>query len=152
VPQHPLLGIEDKNLGDYFRENGFVVVRDVARKDALDRVEADIRNLVAAQLSRLGRPPFEGKPLIDDLSALHSIKIETYLASVRLAAKLASVMDLFMGGGPASIAEQLGISVPAFQTAPVIHLMSDRLRIPGGYYGAWTHTRTGRPYKADSTP
>lgn len=131
-PAHP-------NLSEVFRETGYTVIRSLIPQRSLDDVDGEVRAVVAAQLARLGVARPASRPLIEDLADLHAASIDAYLATVRLAAKLRSVVALFLQPGVADVARRLGVSLPAFQTTPVIHLMSDRLRIPNGYYGVDTH-------------
>lgn len=122
-----------------FDADGYAVVRGVISPEALQCVESDVRAIVNAQLARLGRDVSANGPLFEALVALHRADLERYLQTLRLAAKLVSVFGLYAEGGVQKLSQTLGVTLAAWQTAPVLHVMSERLRIPGGYHGVDVH-------------
>ncbi len=122
-----------------FEREGFAVIRGVIPPAVLDQVTSDVSNIVTAQLSRLGLPIAGASRLFADLVTLHDASIPVYLQTVRLSAKLTSVFSMYLAPGIAEITRALGVSMPVWQTAPVVHLMAEKLRIPGGYYGVDVH-------------
>ena len=122
-----------------FDADGYAVVRGAIAPAALERVESDVHAIVRAQLARLGRDASAGEPLFEALVRLHRADLETYLQTLRLAAKLVSVFGLYSEGGVQALSRTLGVTLAAWQTTPVLHVMSERLRIPGGYHGVDVH-------------
>jgi len=133
------LGGDPAVLRADFEREGYAVVREVIPPAVLDQVTSDVSMIVGAQLSRLGLPIAGSSQLFADLVALHDASIPVYLQTVRLCAKLTSVFSMYLAPGIAEIARTLGVSMPIWQTAPVVHLMAEKLRIPGGYYGVDVH-------------
>ena len=130
---------DPQRLREEFDALGFAVVGDAIDEALLAQVQRETEQIVGAQLERLGRAPRGAGRLFDDLAALHDADLESYLQSLRLAAKLASVFALYLAPPVRRLMQALGIQTAAWQTSPVLHVMAERLRIPGGYYGVDTH-------------
>jgi len=125
-----------------YRRDGFVIARRIVPAAAVDRVFADMHRLVAQQLTRLGTSPGRGdteEAVHADLRRLFALDLKTYLATLTLCAKLVSLYELYLHPQIRGFAAALGICLPVFQTAPVMHLMSKALKIPGGYQGFGAH-------------
>ena len=75
----------------------------------------------------------------EDMATLLRANKDRYIASLRLCAKLASLTALYLAAPLRQFAAEINISLPVFQTAPVFHVISQDLRIPGGYYGYGVH-------------
>ena len=135
---------------DYLRD-GFAYARGLLPLADLDAATAEMNEVVAQQSSRLGLSVVPGsgvEALYENMRALHAASTPAYLASLTLWAKLYSVHRLVMNADLADVARALGVGIPVFQTQPVLHVVSDLLRIPNGYQGFdvhqdWTALQSG---------
>lgn len=126
----------------HYRREGFLVARQMVPREQIERVFADMHRLVVQQLLRFGLPHGSGETAEDvhqDLRRLFTQDLKTYLATLALCAKLASLHELYLHPNIRAFAREIGIEFPVFQTAPVMHLMSKSLRIVGGYQGFGAH-------------
>jgi len=125
-----------------YRREGFLVARQMVPREQIERVFSDMHRLVVQQLLRFGLPHGSGETpeaVHQDLRRLFTQDLKTYLATLALCAKLASLHELYLHPNIRGFARAIGIEFPVFQTAPVMHLMSKSLRIPGGYQGFGAH-------------
>ncbi len=125
-----------------YRRDGYCTARQVLPPAAIDRVFADMHRLVAQQLRRLGLPRTEGdgeEAMHEDLRQLFAHDMTAYLATLTLCAKLVSLYELYLEPPIRELSAAIGIAFPVFQTAPVMHLMSNSLKVPGGYHGLGVH-------------
>lgn len=84
-------------------------------------------------------PGITAESLHDELRETYAKSVDQYLKDVRLLARYASVMNLFLQPNIALHCRLLGVMVPVFQTSPAVHLMAEDLKIPGGYDGIGAH-------------
>jgi ectoine hydroxylase-related dioxygenase (phytanoyl-CoA dioxygenase family) len=127
---------------DVFREQGYYLAQGILPRELVQRVHGELNALVTRQLRRLNRQPAEGtddEAVYANLKALFDADLHAYLASLTLSAKLFSVHAMIMHENVAKAMQELGIECPVFQSAPVLHIMSNGLRIPGGYAGVGVH-------------
>ena len=73
------------------------------------------------------------------MEALLAADVKAYLAAARHAAKLVSLQRLVSCPRDRRAGRAFGIQTPTMPTMPVVHIMSDRLKIPGGYFGIAPH-------------
>ncbi len=136
---------------DTYRRQGYFHARGVLPLAALDETTRDMNRVVTQQLSRLGLPVASDDGmtgLYANLKCLHRADLKAYLASLTLWAKLYSLHSLVMHPNLAALAREVGVTLPVFQTQPVMHLVSDQLLIPNGYQGFdvhqdWTALQSG---------
>lgn len=62
-----------------------------------------------------------------------------YLQAIKLWAKLFSLQALIMHESILKMTKLLDIALPIFQTAPVVHVMANDLKITDGYHGVGVH-------------
>lgn len=124
-------------IAEYNRD-GFVIARGLLKPDDVNAVLADMHLLALQQLKHIGGWP-HAHGLHEDLAALLVFGQLQYLATLTLCAKLQSLWELYLDDGISRITDDLGIKFPVFQTQPVVHVMSDRLKIDGGYFGFGAH-------------
>lgn len=125
-----------------YRREGFVVARHILPREQVDRIFSDMHRLAVQQLKRFGLPHGNGETpesVHQDFRRLFAQNLPTYLATLALCAKLASLHELYLHPRIRAFSREIGIEFPVFQTAPVMHLMSKSLRIPGGYQGFGVH-------------
>lgn len=70
------------------------------------------------------------------VKSLFSDDIDKYVTTLRACAKLMSVQEIFIKCK--SVTHDLGIELPLL-ISPVVHVVSDDLKIPDGYHGAFPH-------------
>ena len=74
------------------------------------------------------------------MEALLGADVKAYLAAARHAAKLVSLQRLVASAGRSSRwSNRFGIATPTIPSMPVLHIMCDTLKIPGGYFGIAPH-------------
>lgn len=130
------------SLAEDYRRDGYVVARGIVPKEASLNVRYDMHRLVTQQLKQHGLNVNGGKAVEDfhdDLKTLFNYDIKLYLATLTLCAKLTSLWTLYTHPNVQAFVKELGLEFPAFQTSPVMHLMSKSLKVPGGYQGFGAH-------------
>jgi phytanoyl-CoA hydroxylase len=127
---------------DQFRRDGFAVVHGLIGTADLDLLVADIGGVFARRSRSLGletADPVDQRSLSALLSRLFEHDREAYLATARQTQHLASVHRLGLAPEMMRIVMELGLTVPALSTRPVIHYMADQLKIEGGYHKTPMH-------------
>ncbi len=125
-----------------YRASGLAVIPGVLPPECLDRIARDMHCAYARQLERLGLPAaaWSGRAsLLLNMERLLQADVKAYLAATRHSARLASLQQLVVSEAVLSIASALGLQAASLPTSPVLHVMGDTLRIPGGYHGVATH-------------
>lgn len=125
-----------------YRTSGLAVIPGVLPVDRLDRIARDMHCAYARQLERLGLPAaaWSGRAsLLQNMEQLLQADLKAYLATTRHSARLASLQQLVVSDTVLSIGSALGLQAASLPTSPVLHVMGDTLRIPGGYHGVATH-------------
>jgi hypothetical protein len=127
---------------EHYRRHGCWTARGLLPRDLVLSVRAQMHEVFIRQLRFLGlacsRRAGENA-LHEDMARLLQADTSRYLASLRLCPKLVGFYRLFMHERVQAFAAALGLEQAAFQTAPVLHVMSADLRVPGGYYGYPVH-------------
>ena len=120
-----------------FRRDGFGVVRGLIGIDTLDRLAADIGSVFGRRARDLGLDtpdPVDQPGLSALLIRLFGHDRQAYIAAARQTQHLASVHRLGLAPELMQVVAELGLTVPALSTRPVIHFMADQLKIDGGYH------------------
>jgi ectoine hydroxylase-related dioxygenase (phytanoyl-CoA dioxygenase family) len=73
------------------------------------------------------------------MQKLFSVDVNAYLAAARHLSKLLSIQDLLLHENIRAFIKNLGLSLPSVPTSPVVSIMSERLKIAGGYFGLAPH-------------
>jgi hypothetical protein len=126
----------------HYLRNGYWIGRGLLPREQVLAVRGQMHEVFLRQLRFLGREPsrLHGEDALhDDMARLLRADLPRYLASLRLCPKLAAIYRLFLHESLQEFAAALGIRDAAFQTTPVLHVMSADLRVPGGYYGYPVH-------------
>jgi len=127
--------------GAYLRD-GFLLVRGLLAESAIDEALDEIRAIFNAQADRLELRRADS-PTVDDVASLLARVFMADSDAFRAAARLVqwsvtlqrlSACEAFVG-----VARALGMSVPVLATRPVLHIMGDRLKIPGSYHTTPPH-------------
>lgn len=125
-----------------FKRDGYFIARQIVPREQVNGVFSDMHGLVAQQLRHFGLPvraDSSAESVHADLRALLTHDRKAYLATLTLCAKLVSLYELHLHPNVRAFVQSIGIALPVFQTAPVMHLMSHALKIPGGYQGFGVH-------------
>jgi hypothetical protein len=125
-----------------YRTEGFCIVRGLLPAKACRRVLREMDAVVAGQLETVGLParPFRDEDSLHrNMQRLFAADRDVYLAAVRHLNKLLSVQQLLVHEKILSVTAELGLALPSVPTGPVVSIMSDKLRIPGGYFGLAPH-------------
>lgn len=131
-----------KVLRASFLADGYTVARNVIDKATLISINAEISELFAIQLRRLGLPIEPGdsrEAFLQNASRLLQADIPTYISTARLTQMLPSVHRLLICDPIMDLAHELGIAFPMISTRASIHIMSDALKIPNGYHKSPPH-------------
>lgn len=128
----------------FYKQNGYYIAKDVFTKQSsqLMTILQEIDTIIVQQLQRfhVHYAASSDKELIyQHMAKLLSLDSEAYLASLKLCAQLFSVQSLLMAPQLINILKSFGIALPCIPTTPVLHVLGDDLKIPGGYYGIGVH-------------
>ena len=126
----------------FYLQNGYWIGKGILDSAEVLEVRAEMHEIFRQQLRYLNLPSTEigdDDAMHRDMTALLRADKERYIASLRLCAKLTSLGRLYLSPSLRQFAAEIGIALPVFQTAPVFHVLSEDLRIPGGYYGYGVH-------------
>ncbi|MDB5425661.1 MAG: hypothetical protein JWQ29_3077 [Phenylobacterium sp.] len=127
---------------DAFLREGFVVVRGVLDPRALTAINEEMGELFALQLRRLGLPVSRGpvrQAFQSNAARLLAADVEAYISTARLTQMLPSAHRLMASEPILDLVRALGIGFPVVSTRLSNHIMSEALRIPGGYHKSPPH-------------
>lgn len=127
---------------ELWNENGYHIARHVLAPNKIEQNLNDVNTVFIQQLKYLGVEYAERGDIASiraNMEALFSLDLQRYLASLRLCAKLHSTYELILDSQMIHTVKQFGIELVAYQTQPVLHLMSEKLRIKNGYFGVGAH-------------
>lgn len=135
--------MSDRSLAlKQYRQDGYCVVRDLLPAGAVEAVLKDVDSIFARQLGRSERQParYAGEETVRaNMEELLALDVKRYQAAARHAAKLASLQALVVSQPILSLVAAFGLATPTVPTGPVLHIMGDRLKIPGSYFGFAPH-------------
>ncbi|MFT4553326.1 MAG: hypothetical protein ACI9S8_001964 [Chlamydiales bacterium] len=125
-----------------YYDEGFCVIRDGLPKKkllaVLREMDAIFANLLTANDTH--PVPFKGDETIyQNMQILFKKDVQLYLAAARHISKLACLQNLVSCEEVLKIASQFNIRHPSIPSSPVVHISSEKLQIPGGYYGVVPH-------------
>ena len=126
----------------FYLHQGYWIGKNVLDPENVLAVRNEMHEIFRQQLRYLNLPCMpsgDEDAMHKDMADLLRADKDRYVASLRLCAKLSSVTALYLSPGLVEFAATVGMSLPVFQTTPVFHVMSEDLRIPGGYYGYRPH-------------
>ncbi|HTC29447.1 MAG TPA: phytanoyl-CoA dioxygenase family protein [Candidatus Acidoferrum sp.] len=125
-----------------YKANGYTVVREVLPVDRLQSINAEIAALFEAQLRYLQLPvtPGESREAFrDNAKRLLDADVGRYIATSRMSQELPSVAQVLISEPIVNLGRQFGITFPIASTKPIVHIMADVLKIPGGYHMSPPH-------------
>lgn len=126
-----------------FLADGYVVFRGALDTAWLDEINAEMLELFRIQLRRLGLPISETGDFREDFHAdalaLLRADVPAYISTARMTQMFPSVHRLMISAPVMDIARTLGIDFPVISTRVSNHIISDLLKIPGGYHKSPPH-------------
>jgi hypothetical protein len=125
-----------------YKEEGFTIIRGLFKPEVPEAVLEEMDKIFAMQLPRFGKKVVAYKndsTVFANMRALLESNVNVYLAAARHCAKLGSVQALYTRPEVLKVIKKFGIELPSIPSPPVVHIVSDQLRIPGGYYGTAPH-------------
>lgn len=130
------------SIRETFLADGYVVLRGVLERAWIDEINEGMAELFRLQLRRLGLPlhdgPFREAFHADALSLLRA-DVPTYISTARLTQMLPAANRLLLSDPILQIARDLGLDFPVVSTRLANHIISDLLKIPGGYHKSPPH-------------
>lgn len=121
-----------------YNKNGFVILKNIISKDILDCYLKDFHKIIIQQLDFL-KIKNEDLDIFNSMKVLYNADKNRYLSTLTLSSKLFNLYKIISEEPLINELKLLGISLPTWQTKPVIHCMSDELKIEGGYHGLGVH-------------
>ncbi len=130
-----------RSLRATYNERGYVIAKRLIPVDIINRVFEDL-DLATSQIleSRSSlTPELKKGDLHQKLRAVFDLDVSLYLSILRLGSRLQSVHALTMHDNVLRLLDELGCRVRVLPCGVAIHLVSEELRIPGGYFGWGAH-------------
>lgn len=127
---------------DHYLAQGYVVVRGVLDTAFLDGLNRQMSDLFALQLRRLGLPVDAGHdPVAFQANAarLLGADVGAYISTARLTQMIPDAHRLFLSDPIMDLTRSLGLEMPVISTRVSNHIMSEALKIPGGYHKSPPH-------------
>ncbi|MDJ0894630.1 MAG: phytanoyl-CoA dioxygenase family protein [Alphaproteobacteria bacterium] len=123
---------------DSYRESGYWVARALFPRDDIERIRLQMLALIELRCG-VTIAPDDDAGLIDALGEFLKKDVAGYVATLKLLHRIPEIAAL--AGSPAMVQQLrgLGLEVPTTIGKPVVHMMDDRLKIPGGYHLAPPH-------------
>jgi len=134
--------ILDQDQIRFYKENGYLEVENIFDAELIDETLRHFNLSFVQQLERRDLAVQSGTTLDalhQNMATLLTADVKLYLATLRMCSKLYGVYRLMTEERLRGAVEDLGVATPLFQTTPVLHLMSRKLVIPGGYQGFDVH-------------
>lgn len=122
--------MEFKQILKSYKENGFVVVKDIVDKDQIENC-----NKTLCKMSGLDN----STDIEIALKNLFVSSKERYLQTLRTFSKSLEIQKLFLNDRLVELVYQLGIAIPTLPTQPVTHATSSELVVDDGYLGISAH-------------
>lgn len=127
---------ETNALVQFYRENGYVVLKEAASQNNVQTVISEIHRLFKEQLIFLGIQVTKGDSdaaILANAGSLFHHDLNRYKATLRQVNKLFSVQRLLTSDSIIDFVKALGLEVLSFPTDAVFHCMAGDLLIPNGY-------------------
>lgn len=128
---------EPSDIRAEFNRQGYVIIEDFFTDTQLEGIIASFHQLVRQQLSLLSCRSLDS--IEQDLLSLFNKDQTRYLNTIKAFSRVAAIHQAFNSDKFYQLLEMMQIRFPTIPTGPVVHLMSDQLRLPGGYFGQGPH-------------
>lgn len=125
---------------NHYFEFGFCTAKNLLPKNLAEIALDEFHTLIKLQLARFeSQTEFSQRDLYSNMQSLLKKDSSAYLGALRRGAKLASLNRYLHHSNIVDFVKQLGIELPTVPAEPVLHISSEKLQIPGGYFGFETH-------------
>lgn len=131
-----------KRYLNQYQAEGYCVLKGLIPPAVCRTVLKEMDAIFASQLKALRQQvtPFKGKAtLYSNMAQLFSADVNAYLAAARHLNKLLSVQDLLFHESLRPYFKRFGLPLLSVPTSPVVSIMGEKLKIPGGYHGLAPH-------------
>jgi ectoine hydroxylase-related dioxygenase (phytanoyl-CoA dioxygenase family) len=125
-----------------FLRDGFTIVRGALDPADLAQVNADMGELFVLQLRARGLPVDAGasrEAWQANAQRLLAVDVEAYINTARMTQMVPSAHRVMTSDPILQIARDVGVEIPVICTRLSNHIMSDALKIPGGYHKSPPH-------------
>jgi hypothetical protein len=124
-----------------FNREGFYISKNLLPLTDTQMLLSEIYQLFHLQLSRFKPNLEKNNPenLYTEMQQLLQLDVESYLGAAKRCAKLVTLQRYLSHPNIIRSLDYLKIQLPTIVTEPVLHISSDKLKIPGGYAGFDTH-------------
>ncbi len=129
----------DAELRKSFDRDGYVLLPGAIDRAPLQIVLEQCRDLIHRQLRRHGGKVDPDAAPDVALLDLFRIAMPSYLAAAKLTQYLPSLHRLGTSDAVLGLLGRLGIVHPVISTRPVMHIVGEELRVPGGYHRTPPH-------------
>lgn len=119
---------------NHYNEKGFYIEKNLFNKASIDDVVSNIKKPFADQLNLSNN-----NKLFHLMKQLFDKDISKYKKTISVLSRLFSVQRLLTNNKVIEKLEDIGLKDLVIPTGPVVHIMSESLKIPGGYYGQGAH-------------
>jgi len=126
----------------FYKKNGYYIQKNILPYDLLLKTLHEFDVLLIQQLNLIGYNATASSDIEvvhEHMRLLHQKNNLAYLQTLRIWAKLFSLQAIIMHEAIVDTIKTLGIDLQLFQTAPVVHVMANDLKITGGYHGVGVH-------------
>jgi len=144
IPSEPAYhpACDPKALQRAFHEEGYCIVRGLLDENTLSRVLDDfdlsVRQVLADRALPIN-PAGDNPALCENMKTLLDDDKDVYLRVLRLASRLQSVLALTNDPAILGVLKALDMHVLSLTAGVAAHIVSNELRIPGGYSGWAPH-------------
>jgi hypothetical protein len=129
----------DKN---HFKENGFVFLRNLFAPAEIDECVDEMLTAFNHMSVARGLPPAPSRDmagLSQVMKALFAADMQAYLATAKLVQHMAPFHRMGATEALTRALKALGLDLPIISTRPFLFIVSDAIKVPGGYHKSPAH-------------
>lgn len=124
-----------------YRREGFAVLKDVIPQIRVDALRAEVEDIFRPILRKhaIDGAKAKGQRFEDALVSLFSQNLSEYLAAAKATQSSPALHALGASEPIIEIVRAFGIALPLIAVRPVTHILSESLKVPGGYHRTPPH-------------
>ena len=124
-----------------YRREGFAVLKDVIPQIRVDALRAEVEDIFRPILRKhaIDGAEAKGQRFEDALVSLFSQNLSEYLAAAKATQSSPALHALGASEPIIEIVRAFGIAQPLIAVRPVTHILSESLKVPGGYHRTPPH-------------
>jgi len=122
----------------FFDENGYYIDKNLIPIELINQFVDDLNKIFKQQIDFLDKNS-QDLSVFDKMRLLFNMDNSRYLSTLTLSSKMVSLYDIIIHKNVQQSVNDLGFKIPVWQTRPVIHCMSNDLKIQNGYHGVGVH-------------